>query len=174
MQQYKSRLMAKSSLQKQRNDFDEVYVPVSKHTTLRVITEKRVYFLVWVVDDILVAAGGESALAKVKAHLARKFNVRNPENTKRFFRMELTRNIGHALARYMARPTKAHWQAALDVVPYLARTVEDGRSEETLVNSYNTNYAGDVHTRRSTTGYVFKVYDSRANCSQQWRLGSGS
>ncbi|GAQ92498.1 hypothetical protein KFL_010300020 [Klebsormidium nitens] len=80
-----------------------------------------------------------------------------------------------ALARYtVAGPTEAHRRAALGVVPYLAGTAEDGvafkRSEETLVGYCDADYAGDVDTKRSTTGYVSQMYGAgRAGCSQQWR-----
>ncbi|GAQ92061.1 putative retrotransposon protein [Klebsormidium nitens] len=37
VERYKSRLVAKGYLQKQGTDFEEVYVPVSKHTTLRAL-----------------------------------------------------------------------------------------------------------------------------------------
>ncbi len=37
VERYKSRLVAKWFLQKQGVDFEEVYAPVSKHTTLRAL-----------------------------------------------------------------------------------------------------------------------------------------
>ncbi|GAQ93354.1 hypothetical protein KFL_014640010 [Klebsormidium nitens] len=67
-----------------------------------------------------------------------------------------------ALVRLMAGPTEEHWRAALGVVRYLAGTAEDGvtfgGSGEALMAYCDANYAGDVDTKRSTTGYVFLMY----------------
>jgi len=66
-----------------------------------------------------------------------------------------------ALARHMAQPTTEHWQAAKGVVRYLAGTAEYGivygDSNNTLFGYSDADYGGDLDTRRSTTGYVFKV-----------------
>ncbi|GAQ84778.1 hypothetical protein KFL_002050210 [Klebsormidium nitens] len=50
----------------------------------------RVYLVVWV-DDILVAARGAEGFAKVKAHLAEKFDVHDLDEATYFLGMELTR-----------------------------------------------------------------------------------
>jgi hypothetical protein len=196
------------------------------------------------VDDILVAARGAERIAKVEAHLAKKFDVRDLGEATYFLGMELTRNreartlkptqkkltgelVGRyeladararsvpletgdkltkegepldtkrfsysecvgsllylsvctrpniaqavgALARYMAGPTEAHSRAALGVVRYLAGTAEDGvtfgGSKETLVDYCDANYAGDVDTRRSATGYVFLMYKGAVSWSSR-------
>ena len=71
----------------------------------------------------------------------------------------------------MAGPTEAHWQAALRVVRYLAGTAEDGvtfgRSGETLVGYCDADYAGDMDTRRSTTGYVFLMFGGAVSWSSR-------
>ena len=332
VERFKSRLVAKGFLQRQGVDFEEVYAPVSKHTTLRallgvvaagdlelhqldvktaflngkleevifmqqpegyeqggskmvcrlrkalyglrqaprawhqrlkeelgelgftasesdaalfsgVVDGERVWVVVWV-DDILIAASGEPRLAKVKSHLASKFDVRDLGEAEFFLGMELTRDrtartvkltqkkltrelverfgmteakarsvplgagekltrdgeplrtdkfpyselIGSllylsvctrpdiaqavgALARYMANPTEDHWRAALGVVRFLAGTAEDGvtfgGSEETLVGYCDADYAGDVDSRRSTTGYVFLMYGGAVSWSSR-------
>jgi len=180
VERYKSRLVAKGFLHKQGVDFEEVYAPVSKHTTLRALLaivaqqdlelhqldvktaflngelEEEIYMqqpqgykqggpnivcrllralyglrqaprawhrclkkvledlefvasfadvalfqgtvdgetfwlLVWV-DDILVAAQGEERIAKVKAHLTVKFDVRDLGLATYFLGMELSRD----------------------------------------------------------------------------------
>ncbi len=64
-----------------------------------------------------------------------------------------------ALARYMSCPTSVHWLAAKGVLRYLAGTrdyclIFSGSSLQ-LVGYCDADYAGDLDSRRSTTGYVF-------------------
>jgi len=79
-------------------------------------------------------------------------------------RPDIAQAVG-ALARYMAAPTVAHWEAALGVVRYLVRTADYGLtfggSSETLVGYCDADYAGDLDSRRSTTGYVFLMFGER-------------
>jgi hypothetical protein len=76
-------------------------------------------------------------------------------------RPDIAQAVG-ALSRYMASPTKEHWDAALGVARYLAGTADlgvvFGGSEETLQGFCDADFAGDVDSRRSTTGYVFLMF----------------
>jgi hypothetical protein len=68
-----------------------------------------------------------------------------------------------ALARYMAAPSMEHWTAAKAVVRYLAGTVNYGivfgRGGTSEMTGYcDADYAGDIDTRRSTTGYTFILH----------------
>jgi hypothetical protein len=73
-------------------------------------------------------------------------------------RPDIAQAVG-ALARYMARPTSEHWLAAKGVVRYLAGTADYGitfkGTDTTMLGYTDADYAGDLDTRRSTTGYVF-------------------
>lgn len=71
-------------------------------------------------------------------------------------RPDISQALG-ALARYMAAPTVVHWQAAKGVLRYIAGTPNFGITFGGLeLTAYcDADYAGDVDTRRSTTGYVF-------------------
>jgi hypothetical protein len=64
-----------------------------------------------------------------------------------------------ALAKYMAKPTTAHWSAAKGMLRYLKGTADFGITfggGSSMVLGYSdADFAGDVDTRRSTTGYVF-------------------
>ncbi len=64
------------------------------------------------------------------------------------------------VSRYMHNPGKVHWHAAKWILRYIAGTVDVGlkfeKSEDSLVTGYvDSDYAGDLDKRRSTTGYVF-------------------
>ena len=59
----------------------------------------------------------------------------------------------------MAKPTVTHWQAAKGVLRYISGTSTYGINfgdKELILDAYcDADYAGDIDTRRSTTGYVF-------------------
>jgi hypothetical protein len=62
----------------------------------------------------------------------------------------------------MSCPTTVHWQAAKGVLRYLAGTpdygITFGNSGDLQLTGYcDADYAGDIDTRRSTTGYVFTL-----------------
>jgi hypothetical protein len=73
-------------------------------------------------------------------------------------RPDIAQAVG-ALARYMAQPTAAHWQAGKGVLRYLSGTASYGiifgGTRSGLEAYTDADYAGDIDTRRSTTGYVF-------------------
>lgn len=80
-------------------------------------------------------------------------------------RPDIAQAVG-ALARYMSAPLKPHWDAAKQVVRYLLGTVGQGITFGTgkgLQGYCDADYAGDVDTRRSTTGFVF-VLNGGAVC----------
>ena len=64
-----------------------------------------------------------------------------------------------ALSRYMSAPTTDHWRAAIGILRYLADTRDLGivfGNGGLIPEGYvDADYAGELDTRRSTTGYVF-------------------
>jgi len=76
------------------------------------------------------------------------------------------------LARYMSAPTCAHWEAAKSILRYLCGTVNLGLrfargSDITVLGYCDADYAGEVDTRKSTTGYVFILHDAAISWSSR-------
>jgi hypothetical protein len=74
-------------------------------------------------------------------------------------RADISQAVG-ALARYMAAPMEEHWNAARGVIKYLAGTTDLGIKfkkdmPSNMIGYCDADYAGDLDTRRSTTGFVF-------------------
>lgn len=66
------------------------------------------------------------------------------------------------VSRFMAQPGKEHWQAVKRIFRYLRGTSDVGliygSDTQCLVTGYSdSDYAGDVDSRRSMTGYVFTL-----------------
>lgn len=65
------------------------------------------------------------------------------------------------LSRFLTCYTESHWQAVKRIFRYLAGTVnlgicyKKGNESSELSGYSDADYAGDVETRRSTTGYLF-------------------
>ncbi|GAQ84380.1 hypothetical protein KFL_001870020 [Klebsormidium nitens] len=125
-----------------------------------IVTGERVYIVVWV-DDILVAARGVDRIAKCVGSLLYLSVCIRPD---------IAQAVG-ALAHFIAGPTKERWRAALGVVRYLAVTAKGevtfGGSGETFIPYCDADYAGDVDTKRSTTGYVFLMYGGAVSWSSR-------
>uniref|UniRef100_A0AAV1U342 Polyprotein n=1 Tax=Peronospora matthiolae TaxID=2874970 RepID=A0AAV1U342_9STRA len=72
-------------------------------------------------------------------------------------------DIAHAVgevAKFFERYDKSHWTAAKRILKYLKTTqdlsiVFSGINKGELIGFADANWAGDLDTRRSTTGYVF-------------------
>ncbi|KAF8061284.1 Retrovirus-related Pol polyprotein from transposon TNT 1-94 [Scenedesmus sp. PABB004] len=68
-----------------------------------------------------------------------------------------------ALTRFMSCPTTVHWGVAKGVLRYLAGTTDIGiiyggiKGSLDLNGMCDSDYAADLDTRRSTTGYVFTL-----------------
>jgi hypothetical protein len=73
-------------------------------------------------------------------------------------RPDIAQAVG-ALARYTSCPASSHWTALLGIVRYLSGTLDYGivfaSDGNTLIGFCDSDFAGDIDSRRSTTGYVF-------------------
>jgi transposase InsO family protein len=76
-------------------------------------------------------------------------------------RPDIAQAVG-VLSRYRCNPTTAHWNAAMRVLHYLRDTkdkvlVLGGNSSVVLEGYVDADFAGDLDSRFSTSGYVFYV-----------------
>jgi hypothetical protein len=81
-------------------------------------------------------------------------------------------DLAHAMSvvsKYMANPSKEHWNAVQWIFIYLRGTSNAslgfGKSTRGLVGYVDSDYAGDLDTRRSLTGYVFTI----GGCAVSWK-----
>jgi hypothetical protein len=66
------------------------------------------------------------------------------------------------LSQFMAKPHESHWNAAKAILMYLKGTLDYGIKYTDAYNFELTSYsdsdwAGNLDDRRSTTGYVFSI-----------------
>jgi hypothetical protein len=86
-------------------------------------------------------------------------------------RPDIAQAVG-VLARHMAKPTEEHWAAAKGVLRYLVGTKEmglyfGGESAPKFEAYSDADWAGDLGSRRSTTGYVFKLNGAAVSWSSK-------
>ena len=73
-------------------------------------------------------------------------------------------NIAQAVgvvSRFMVNPGKEHWEAVKWMMRYLRGTsdlaLNFGGSDNCMQGFVDSDYAGDIDSRKSTTGYVFTL-----------------
>ena len=76
-------------------------------------------------------------------------------------RPDITYAVGN-LAKFSSKPTKVHWMALKYVLHYLKGTMDHGilykKGESTeFVGFSDTDWAGDINDRKSTSGYLFQM-----------------
>jgi ATP-binding cassette subfamily B (MDR/TAP) protein 1 len=73
-------------------------------------------------------------------------------------RLDISHAVG-VVSRYMSNPGKQHWEVVKWILRYLRGTTEKCltfRKDELKLEGYvDSDFAGEVDNRRSTTGYVF-------------------
>ena len=77
-------------------------------------------------------------------------------------RPDLASAVG-ILSKYMSRPGKEHWQGVKRILRYIQGTIDFGliykaKGKTCSLTGYSdADWAGDLDTRRSTSGYVFQI-----------------
>ncbi|XP_046142162.1 secreted RxLR effector protein 161-like [Osmia bicornis bicornis] len=79
----------------------------------------------------------------------------------------------NSVSKYLGNHNETHWRAVKRIFAYLQGTIdygikyESGGSEAMLIGFSDADYAGDIETRRSTTGYVFCLAGGAVTWSSQ-------
>jgi hypothetical protein len=85
-------------------------------------------------------------------------------------RPDIAQAVG-ALSRYMSKPTMEHWTAAKGVLRYVIGTANTSltfsAAKPELEIYCDADYAGDIDTRRSTTGYVILMQGGAVSWSSR-------
>ena len=84
-------------------------------------------------------------------------------------RPDLSASVG-VLSRFMAKPGREHWAGVKRVLRYIKGTLDHGLKfvdcdDFSLYGYSDADWAGEVDSRRSTSGYLFRL----GGCSVSWR-----
>ncbi|GAQ92924.1 hypothetical protein KFL_012050010, partial [Klebsormidium nitens] len=116
---------------------------------------------------------GAERIAKVKAQLAEKFDVRDLGEATYFLGMELTRDREARTLKLTQKKLTGELVGRYGLADARARSVPLGTGDKltkeggAIVDYCNTDYAGDVDTREYTTGYVFLIYGGGSELVEQ-------
>ena len=86
-------------------------------------------------------------------------------------RPDLAYSVG-ILAQYMSAPSESHWSGVKRVLRYVKGTLRYGlvfsvNQDNTLIGYSDSDWAGDVDTRRSTSGYTYYIGNSLVSWSSK-------
>ena len=76
-------------------------------------------------------------------------------------------------SRFLDKHEDSHWNAVKRIIRYLKNTIDYGifyskaQGSEIIEGYSDSDFANDVNTRRSTTGYVFKMSDGSVTWNSQ-------
>ncbi|UYV73967.1 hypothetical protein LAZ67_11001633 [Cordylochernes scorpioides] len=134
---FKARLVAKGYTQRKNVDYFDTFSPVVRYDSLRVL---------------LANAASERMFLK-------QFDVKTA-----FLYGDLDEVI------YLDNPGQTHWTAIKNVFLYLKATPQLGilyASHQELIGYSDSDYARDIDSRKSTTGYIFMLNHGAVSWSSQ-------
>ncbi|RVW80130.1 Retrovirus-related Pol polyprotein from transposon TNT 1-94 [Vitis vinifera] len=138
------------------------------------------------VDDMLIAGSDIEKINNLKKQLSKQFAMKDLGAAKQILGMRIIRDkangtlklsqseyvkkvlsrpdIAHAVgvvSRFMSRPGKQHWEAVKWILRYLKGSLDTclcftGASLK-LQGYVDADFAGDIDSRKSTTGFVFTL-----------------
>jgi hypothetical protein len=149
IERYKARVIAQGFSQQYGLDYEEIFSPVAKITTVRVLLALAATKWLEVDDD--------KNLADVTMYQKMVGSLIYLTLT----RPDIAYSVG-VVSRYMSNPKKSHLDAVKRILRYVKGTINFGIlykkiKDRQLVGYCDADYAGDYDTRRSTTGYSFSL-----------------
>ncbi|KAH9684220.1 hypothetical protein KPL71_027928 [Citrus sinensis] len=185
---YKARLVAKGFVQKEGIDYNEVFSPVVKHTSIRIlltlVAEYELELAQLDVKTTFLHGDLEEEIYMIQPcgfRVAGKQNhvCRSQEESDYMARIPYASAVGSLMYamvctrpdtsqtvsmvnRYMHNPGKNQWLAVKWILRYLYGTVDVGLlfkkdCGQQCVGYCDSDFAGDLDKRRSTTSYVFTL-----------------
>ncbi|CAL9003877.1 unnamed protein product, partial [Prunus brigantina] len=174
-----TRLVAKGYAQKEGIDYNEIFSPVVKRSSIQILLALVAQF-----DLKLVQLDVKTAF--LHGNLSEAIYIRQPEGYEEkgkdslFYKLnkslyglkqsprQCRPDISHAvgtISRFMHNPGKVYWEAAKWILRYLHGTREteicfENNSEgveKFSIGYVDSDFASDLDKRRSTTGYVFTM-----------------
>ncbi|GFY82365.1 hypothetical protein Acr_02g0006050 [Actinidia rufa] len=116
---------------------------------------------------MLIASKSKVEIDKLKAQLSQEFEMKNLGEAKKIMGMEIKRDrVKDDERKHMANVPYANAVGALmyamvctrpDISHAVSMVNRDNKSSQYSVGYVDSNYAGDLYKRRSTTGYVFTM-----------------
>ncbi|KAE8711146.1 putative ribonuclease H protein [Hibiscus syriacus] len=180
---------AKGYSQQKEVDYDEIFSPVVKHTSIRAVLALQ--------PESFTQPGNEHLVCRLKKSLYGlkqsprqwykrfdsymiKIGYKRYKEAEDMAKVSYSNDVGclmyamvcthfdlahdvSQVCKYMSKPGKQHWKAVKWIFRYLKGTVGHGiifcsqRDNPLVVGYVDSDYAGDLDNRRSTTGYVFTL-----------------
>ncbi|GKA61173.1 retrovirus-related pol polyprotein from transposon TNT 1-94 [Tanacetum coccineum] len=170
VERYRARLVVKGYAQKEGIDFNEIFSPVVRMTTVRVVLamcatydlhleqlDVKTAFLHGNLEEEIYMLQPEGFKQKGKENLVCRLN-------KSLYGLKQVPRPAHAVrvvSRYMTEPGRAHWKAVKRILRYIKGTSDValcfGESDLVVKGYVHSDYAGDLDESKSTTGYVFTL-----------------
>ncbi|KAL0308921.1 UNVERIFIED_CONTAM: Retrovirus-related Pol polyprotein from transposon TNT 1-94 [Sesamum radiatum] len=154
---FKARLVAKGFTQKEGIDYTEIFSPVVKYTTVRIILALTAHFN-WELKQMDVKT------AFLHGDLEENIYMQQPDvfvdKSKPDYVCLLKKSL------YMSNAGSPHWEALKWLLKYLNSSANRGLMFSKCAKGVNltgyvdSNYANDRDSRRSTTSYIFTLCGS--------------
>ncbi|UYV77601.1 hypothetical protein LAZ67_15001684 [Cordylochernes scorpioides] len=183
---FKARLVAKGYSQKSGLDYGETFSPVVKFDSIRTILS-----LCASLDMEMIQLDVKSVPSDPYSKLTKEMCPKDDQEIEEMNKIPYRQTIGslmylmtgtrpdiaYAVSRvsqFMNNPGPSHWTAVKKIFGYLKSTKNIGicfggsSCTTTLIGFSDADFAGDLDTRKSTTGYVFMLNNGPISwCSQK-------